>query len=62
MGVVSSKRRFHVENELKSKTLDNIFDVIVTQEDTLLHKPHSAPLILTARLLYSPPELHLHTT
>ncbi|OMF07005.1 hypothetical protein BK127_30765 [Paenibacillus sp. FSL H7-0331] len=35
---------------------NHIFDVIVTQEDNLLHKPHSAPLILAARLLYSPPE------
>ena len=55
MGVVSSKRRFHVLNELKSKGLDNLFDVIVAQEDTQLHKPHPDPLILAASHLKSPP-------
>jgi pyrophosphatase PpaX len=56
MGVVSSKRRFHVMSELKSKTLDSLFDVIVAQEDTLLHKPHPDPLVLAASLLKSSPE------
>lgn len=56
MGIVSSKRRFHVVNELKAKTLDNLFDVIVAQEDTELHKPHPAPLILAASHFKSPPE------
>lgn len=56
MAVVSSKRRFHVLNELRSKNLDNLFDVIVAQEDTQLHKPHPDPLILAASHLKSPPE------
>jgi len=56
MGVVSSKRRFHVESELSSKNLDSLFDVIVAQEDTRLHKPHPDPLILAASALHSLPE------
>ncbi|MCR8630552.1 HAD family hydrolase [Paenibacillus radicis (ex Xue et al. 2023)] len=46
MGVVSSKRRLHVKNELKLKNLDNLFDVVIAQEDTQIHKPHPEPLIL----------------
>ncbi|WP_067621132.1 HAD family hydrolase [Alicyclobacillus acidiphilus] len=56
MGIVSSKRRFHVINELESKGLDVLFDVVVAQEDTLQHKPHPAPLLLAARSIGVPPE------
>lgn len=56
MGVVSSKRRFHVVNELKSKALDILFDVIIAQEDTLQHKPHPDPLLLAASRLKCSPE------
>lgn len=51
MGIVSSKRRFHVIGELQSKGLNTIFDVIVAQEDTLQHKPHPDPLLLAAERL-----------
>lgn len=56
MGVVSSKRRFHVVNELQSKRLADLFDVIVAQEDTQQHKPYPEPLILAARTLGVIPE------
>lgn len=46
MGIVSSKRRQFVERELKSKNLDVLFEEIVGQEDTKLHKPHPEPLLL----------------
>lgn len=49
MGIVSSKRREYVISELQSKGLDVLFEVIVGQEDTTLHKPHPDPLVLAAR-------------
>ncbi|WP_433944910.1 HAD family hydrolase [Paenibacillus sp. SN-8-1] len=51
MGIVSSKRRIHVMNELQSKGLDALFDAIVTQEDTIRHKPFPDPLELAMRQL-----------
>jgi pyrophosphatase PpaX len=56
MGVVSSKRKFHVVNELKSKALDSLFDVIIAQEDTSLHKPYPDPLLVAASHLKCQPE------
>lgn len=56
MGIVSSKRRFHVLKELQNKSLDILFDVIVAQEDTLQHKPHPDPLVLAASHFNSLPE------
>lgn len=55
LGVVTSKRRIHVINELKSKNLDVLFDVVVTQEDTPVHKPQPDPLMLALRHLQSEP-------
>lgn len=51
MGLVSSKRRTYVLPELASKGLDGLFDVIVGQEDTLLHKPNPEPLLLAVAQL-----------
>jgi len=48
MGVVSAKRRFNVVRELKFKELDAFFEIVIAQEDTLLHKPDPAPLLLAA--------------
>lgn len=56
MEVVSSKRRLHVVSELQSKGLHDLFDVIVAQEDTQLHKPHPDPLVLAAHRLGVIPE------
>ena len=48
MGVVTSKRRIHAIRELTSKQLNTVFEVIVAQEDTALHKPHPEPLLVAA--------------
>jgi pyrophosphatase PpaX len=56
MGIVSSKRRFHVVSELQSQGLHDLFDVIVAQEDTQQHKPLPDPLILATRRLGIFPE------
>lgn len=55
-GVVSSKRRHFILSELRSKGLDTLFDIIVGQEDTVVHKPHPEPLLLAARLMDVPAE------
>jgi pyrophosphatase PpaX len=49
MGVVTSKRSRHVTRELQLQQLESVFDAVVTQEDTLLHKPHPEPLLLAAQ-------------
>ena len=48
MGIVTSKRGIHAIRELTSKQLNAVFEVIVAQEDTVLHKPHPAPLLAAA--------------
>ena len=44
MGIVSSKRREFIFAELHSQGFEGLFEVIVGQEDTTLHKPHPDPL------------------
>jgi pyrophosphatase PpaX len=52
LAVVTSKRRFSVEMALNSfPGLRNAFDVFVTMEDTMEHKPLPAPLLKGLELL-----------
>ena len=58
LAVVTSKRRFSVEMALDSfLDLRDLFDVLVTMEDTTEHKPLPAPLLKGLELLGDvPPE------
>ena len=52
LAVVTSKRRFSVERALDSfPDLRDVFDVFVTMEDTMEHKPLPAPLLKGLELL-----------
>jgi pyrophosphatase PpaX len=52
LAVVTSKRRFSVEMALDSfPDLRDVFDVFVTMEDTVEHKPLPAPLLKSLELL-----------
>lgn len=45
LAVVTSKRRKMAERGLELLGIINLFDVIVTPEDTIIHKPHKDPCI-----------------
>ncbi|MDY0276963.1 MAG: HAD-IA family hydrolase [Acholeplasma sp.] len=45
VGLVTSKSREVVNDNLKSVKLENLFDVIITFEDVVNHKPHAEPLL-----------------
>ena len=51
IAVVTSKRRLLAERGLKLFKLKEYFDVIVTPEDTLLHKPNGEPVAKACQLL-----------
>lgn len=44
MGIVTSKYKKYVYEEMKSTNLDVFFDVVVTLDDCDYHKPHPAPI------------------
>ena len=46
MGIVTSRRRFSIEHILDYTDTAQYFDVVVTPEDTDLHKPHPEPTLL----------------
>lgn len=56
VGVVSSKRRGMVDKGLKITNLDGLMDVIITPEDTKLHKPNGEPVIKACEVLNIKPE------
>ncbi|MDF2723421.1 MAG: gph, partial [Paenibacillus sp.] len=56
LAIVSSKPRMYILRELEVHELLAFFPVIVGQEDTELHKPHPAPLLLAAEQLDIEPE------
>lgn len=60
LGLVSSKRRIHVNAELSSHGLDALFDIVVAQEDCTRHKPDPEPLLRAAHLLGISPDQALY--
>jgi len=57
IGIVSSKRRFFIEKHLKEANFDlNLFDAIVSAEDTEKNKPDPEPLIYVCNRLNVKPE------
>lgn len=54
-GVVSSKKRETVELGLRVLGLDGRIRVLAGQDETVLHKPHPAPLLYAARQLGAVP-------
>lgn len=56
LAVVTTRRREAAEAFLAQHSLCDVFDVVVTREDTLRLKPHPAPIRHTAELLGVPVE------
>lgn len=56
VGVVSSKRRGMVDRGLMLTNLDGLMDVIITPEDTKLHKPHGEPVLKACEILNIKPD------
>ena len=50
-GIVSSKRRSSLMLTLDNLGFSDFFDILLTKEDTVLHKPDPAPLILACETL-----------
>ena len=46
LGVVTSKRRWAVERELRETGLGPLFEVVICRDDTSQHKPDPQPLLL----------------
>lgn len=44
LGIVTSKRNIHLENDFNDFNLNKYFDIIVTSDDTSLTKPNPEPL------------------
>ncbi len=55
LGVVTAKRRSTVELAFAKLPLAHLFDVVVGGDETALHKPHPAPLLLALERLAAPP-------
>jgi len=51
IGIVTSKSRAVVNENLRDLNLSNLFDCVVTYEDTVLHKPNKEPLIKALEIL-----------
>lgn len=51
VGIVTSKSRKVVEMNLELVGLNNLFDIIITSDDTTLHKPNPEPLIYATKKL-----------
>ena len=51
LGIVTSKSRAVVEQNLRDLNLNNLFDCVVTYEDTVLHKPNKEPLLKALSIL-----------
>ncbi len=57
IGIATSKRRSSAEATLRAVGLDSVIPVTVAMDDTDVHKPHPAPLLLALeRLGHSPSE------
>ncbi len=50
-GIVTSKMRSSVEVTMKLQGMDDIFDIVVTKEDTKSHKPEAEPIVRAAELI-----------
>jgi pyrophosphatase PpaX len=55
LGVVTSKMRPSQELAFRTLGIENTFEVIVTVEDTPLHKPHPQPILHALELLSEDP-------
>jgi pyrophosphatase PpaX len=55
LGVVTAKRRSTVELAFAKLPLAHLFDVVVGGDETTLHKPHPAPLLLALERLAASP-------
>lgn len=51
VGVVTSKRKEMTDRGLKIVGIDDLMDVIVTPEDTKLHKPNPEPILFACDIL-----------
>lgn len=56
LGIVTSKNRQSTMLSIKALQLDQIFDVIVTKDDTSQHKPNPGPLLFAMEKMGSHPE------
>ncbi|MBC8062496.1 MAG: pyrophosphatase PpaX [Clostridiaceae bacterium] len=59
LAIVTSKRRIMVERSLNLFNLKHYFDVIVTPEDTKIHKPFAEPALKACELLRVSPSKSL---
>ncbi|MEW9096183.1 MAG: pyrophosphatase PpaX [Clostridiaceae bacterium] len=59
IGIVTSKRRAAALRGLRLFDLEKFMDVIVTPEDTKIHKPHGEPVLKACELLGISPEYAL---
>ena len=50
-GIVTSKMRSSVEVTMKLQGMEDIFDIVVTKEDTKAHKPDAEPIIKACEML-----------
>ncbi len=51
LGIVTSKREYMARRSLEALRLSKYFPVVVTPNDTTLHKPHAEPLLKACELL-----------
>lgn len=61
LAVVTSRRRISLNKILESTDTLKYFDVLVTPEDTLKHKPHSEPALKAMDLLDADPQTTVFT-
>ena len=57
LGIVTSKRRKGIDLAFDALPLEPYFDVVVTTDDTVRHKPHADPLLEAAERLGVQPEI-----
>ena len=55
LGIVTAKRRKTVDLAFEQLGLDRYFDVVVTTDDTELHKPHPDPVLRALELVGATP-------
>jgi len=55
LAVVTSRKRMSLEYHLRLTELDGFFDVLITPESTLRHKPHPEPVLTAVSRLAAAP-------
>jgi phosphoglycolate phosphatase-like HAD superfamily hydrolase len=61
LGVVSGKKRFYLEKNLREANFDlNLFDVIISAEDSKEHKPNPKPILIACETLRVKPKETLY--